>query len=597
VTLGRLLLLSLLLFAAGLGLRDPWPADEPRFALIAHDMVLSGNWLIPRVGGEAYSDKPPLFMWLVAGAYALIGNLRIASLLPSLLAGLGVLLLVYDLARRLWGPRSASLAGLLLVLTVQFTMQARTAQIDALISFWTTLGIYGLLRHLLLGPHWRWYFVAWFAMGLGIITKGVGFLPMLMLLPWAAVRVRWPERLPRITGPVGWWWLGPLLMLLAVALWLVPMLAHVAASGSAELAAYRDDILLRQTAQRYARAWHHIQPFWYYAVEVIPWAWAPFSLLLPSLAPAWWRRLKTGDAATWLLLGWVACVLVFFSVTPGKRHVYILPALPALALAAAPLLDELLQRRGVRRVAFAVVAAVAIAGVASILWVRAQADVWGFDLRHVVVVMATLAVALVLAALRIGAPAALVLLIIGCWQIYGWWAAPLMNGARSGLDLMARVEEATPAESVLGLAGWKEQFLLQAHRPVVHFGFRREAAAEARDAAAWLGQKPGRRLLIGEDQMPPCFDPAAGEPLGQRHRRDWRLVGPQALTGACAQYRPLHVRHYDPARGSVLAAGEGEPDAAADEAGAGEARDDPNAFPGKQQAGAADQNRVRAVGE
>jgi 4-amino-4-deoxy-L-arabinose transferase-like glycosyltransferase len=58
-----------LFVATGLGLRDPWPADEPRFALVARDMVASGDWLFPRVGGDFYSDKPPVYFWLLAAAY------------------------------------------------------------------------------------------------------------------------------------------------------------------------------------------------------------------------------------------------------------------------------------------------------------------------------------------------------------------------------------------------------------------------------------------------------------------------------------------------------------------------------------------------
>src|SRR5437879_12303120 len=95
------LLFALVILGAGIGLRDPWPADEPRFALSAKQMVASGNWLIPHRGSELYSDKPPTFMALQAAAYAVTGNWRVAFLLPSLLAALGTLLLVYDLARRL----------------------------------------------------------------------------------------------------------------------------------------------------------------------------------------------------------------------------------------------------------------------------------------------------------------------------------------------------------------------------------------------------------------------------------------------------------------------------------------------------------------
>ena len=49
-----LLSLGLLVLGAGLGLRDPWPADEPRFALVAKQMVESGQWLFPFRGGEIY---------------------------------------------------------------------------------------------------------------------------------------------------------------------------------------------------------------------------------------------------------------------------------------------------------------------------------------------------------------------------------------------------------------------------------------------------------------------------------------------------------------------------------------------------------------
>jgi 4-amino-4-deoxy-L-arabinose transferase-like glycosyltransferase len=106
-----LLGLGLLLIATGIGLRDPWPADEPRFALIARDMVLSGDWQLPRVAGDIYADKPPLFFWLIALGLQASDSLRFAFLLPSLLSALGCVLLVYDLARRLWNRETGRLAG------------------------------------------------------------------------------------------------------------------------------------------------------------------------------------------------------------------------------------------------------------------------------------------------------------------------------------------------------------------------------------------------------------------------------------------------------------------------------------------------------
>ena len=53
-----------IIIGSGIGSRDPWPADEPRFASIARDMVATGEWLFPRVGGDLYQDKPPMFFWM-----------------------------------------------------------------------------------------------------------------------------------------------------------------------------------------------------------------------------------------------------------------------------------------------------------------------------------------------------------------------------------------------------------------------------------------------------------------------------------------------------------------------------------------------------
>ena len=96
--------------------------------------------------------------------------------------------MVVDLVRRLHGQRIAWHAGVALGVTVLFVLQARTAQIDMVLTFWTMLSTYGLLRHALLGPSLPWWLVGWAAAGFGVITKGVGFLPLLMLQNLWAVR-------------------------------------------------------------------------------------------------------------------------------------------------------------------------------------------------------------------------------------------------------------------------------------------------------------------------------------------------------------------------------------------------------------------------
>lgn len=544
--------LYLLLVATGIGLRDPWPADEPRFALIARDMLASGDWLLPRVGGDMYADKPPLYFWLMASSLAATQSLRIGFLLPSFLAGLGCVLLVYDLGRRLWSRETGLAAGIALLLTLQFVWQVRQAQVDASLCFWTTLGLYGLLRHLLLGPQWRWYVIGWAAAGLGVITKGVGFLPLLVLFPY--VLLRRPEWSPRLRTPASaGWLLGPLAFVLAVSVWLVPML--LAAASDPGVAEYRDEILFRQTLDRYADAWHHRKPFWYFLVKVIPVLWLPLTALLPWLLPRWRQALRGGDLRIALLLAWIVLVVLFFSASSGKRGVYVLPAVPALALACAPYLRELAAQRPVQRFIFLIaslIGAVCAAG-AAYLYVRADKrarllDLYDLDLLGPLVLIAAVVLAVCLIArarrgfLAFGGAICVVLLVVS------YWVNPAMNAVRSGEAFARHLEQAADPQRELGLVAFKEQYLLHIHRPVVHFGHARwrEGEQEAADAARWLSEDASRQLLVSEAVRAMCFSEAAARALEVANRTQWYLVTGAADPACVARGRPQPVYRYVP---------------------------------------------------
>jgi 4-amino-4-deoxy-L-arabinose transferase-like glycosyltransferase len=534
--------LALWLLAVGYGLRDPWPADEPRFALIGRDMVESGRWLLPHRGPELYAEKPPVFLWLQAAAYALTGHTRMAFLLPSLLAGLLTLGLVFDLARRLHGRRIAVLACTLLLLSVQFTLQARTAQIDMVLVALTTLGLYGLLRHVMLGPAWGWYALAGLACGVGVITKGTGFLPLLILIPHAYARWRGYRRLAPIERGGRRWALAPLGLLLPILAWALPLLYFAAQPGAGELAAYRDDLLLRQTVTRYTNAWMHVKPFWYYLVEVVPVLWLPGIALLPWAVPAWRRRIGRGDGRPLLLLGFVALVLLFFSASPGKRGVYILPALPALVLALAPLLPGLLKQRRVQDLLWLLALGIAALLGTGAAWallgeprfaarIEQQNGVAPWDWLLGVGAFGLIAALLLW---RRGA-AAFATLMLAVWSGYGLFGYPQMNPARSGAALMRRVDERLPANAELGLVGAPEQFLLQGVGAVRAFGFRAPLEQQRAAAFAWLVQGRSRFLLLQRNALEPCIDRAGAAELGWSNRRHWYLVPAAALRPQCTR--------------------------------------------------------------
>ena len=542
-----LAVLAIFSLCAGLGMRDPSPPDEPRFVLAARDMVQSGQWLFPHRGSELYPEKPPVFMWLQAASYRILGDWEVAFLLPSLLASLLTLALTWDLARRLWHRRMGDYAVAALFVCLQFGLQAKRGQIDMVLVAMTTLSLWALLRHLLQGPDWRMLWLGMFAAGLGTVTKGVGFLPMLVLPPWLALR--WsPRAPPPLQRGHGWRWALAIAAFAAgTAVWLAPMLATVWQSQDPALRQYARELLFKQTGTRYADAWHHVQPVWYY-LQVIATLWLPGALLLPWLLPAWRRRLRRIDPRLWLLLGWSALVLLFFSLSPGKREVYIFPMLPALCVAAAPLLPGLLRRAGVRRVLCGYLLCLGLAACLFPLaalagwspWAHtlaAQRDIDPATLQAFLLWLLGLGLA-ILATVpwarprRIGS--AVVLATVAIWVAYGVGLAPTLDADSSSRELMQRVAQRIGPRAELGMVAWREQNMLQSDRPVTDFGFKRPWHAQWNDASPWLLARPRHRwLFVLDEAVGPCVDRSRSVPIGRSNRKSWVLVPASALTPGC----------------------------------------------------------------
>lgn len=550
-----------LLILAGYGLRDPWPADEPRFASIARDMVATGEWLIPRAGGDLYQDKPPLHFWMMAVAYSVIGSLRWAFLLPSMLASLGTLLLVYDIAKRLHGREAGLFAAVTLACTLHFTITTRGAQIDATLIFFCTLALWAFLRHWLIAPSFGLVIVGGLAAGLGVMDKAVGFLTLLIWpLAW------WLLRKPAVFGasasgersPAHWRYGFTALsaFILVLAAWLVPMLMYVANSGSAELAAYRDELLFQQTVTRYTAAWHHLRPWYYFLVEVVPVLWLPFSLLLWWLIPRWRRDFSLRRVETVLPLLWAVAVVVFFSLSPGKRGVYILPALPALALAASAHLPDLYRRVGVQRASLGLAAVLVVPAVLLVLGRLASIDrierVWSeIELEQTwpVISFAVGAVLLwVLASWR--KPLLAWPLVLACLTVHwGLFIAPQINAERSASGFVKSMLEQAPRGKELGLVGYKEQFLLYLDREIINFGHARwrEGNAEAEDASRWLAaDRVNRVLLVPEHLLAPCFKENTRRLAGESSDDLWWFVEGLPQRECIARGNPSKVIRYQP---------------------------------------------------
>ena len=539
-----LLGLTFLFIGAGIGLRDPWPADEPRFVLIARQMLASGDWLIPHRGIEIYSHKPPLFMWIQAAMQALFGSARAGFLLPALFSAIVMLWLTHDLARRLWGDAVARRAGLLLLALPQFVLLGRSGQIDPVLCLWVTLGFYGFCRHALVDGRAVWLIGGSLAMGLGIITKGVGFLPLL-LLPWVwyARSTGWDHLVGKNRPGFPWAGLLAALFFLApVIIWAGAIQWLVTSTGDPDLVAYRNDLFFHQTLDRYAGKAYHPQPWWYYLVKVIPVFWLPVVLMLPALVPRWRAALGVRDARILLPLGWIVLVVLFFSISGGKRGIYLAPLLPAVALVAAPFLGDILARPRWRaagyRFALGLALLALVVGVGVTLFPTAKVEATTALLGHnpllLLIVTGMVAVPLVLMFGKKRGGSAYLAVFAVLWMVYGLLAYPLFNSDRSGGRIMDAVGQHIKTEESVGLVGWKEQMMLQAPMDVQDFGFSRDLEQQAESAVVWLAEAPTqRRVLIPLGVAVDCLDYASGIRLGFVHGRDWILIDSSAIR-ACS---------------------------------------------------------------
>jgi len=326
-----LLVLALgLLWGLALGARALWGPDEGRYVEIPREMVVTGNYVTPRLNGVKYFEKPPLFYWLEAGAIRLFGLQEWAMrLVPGLMA-LGGCLAVYAAGRRLWGRRAGLLAAAALATSPLYYFLGNAINLDMAVSVLLTVALLAFLvavdepegssgtsgrRNLF----WAFYL----ALALATLTKGlIGIIiPGMIIFVWMVLLGEWRllARMRLISGTV---------LFLIVA---VPWHLLVARENPEWLYYYFvHEHFLRYTTKLHDR----YEPPWFFLPillgGLIPWT-AFLVQAVRGALPASWRERRESRIELFLVL-WAVLVVGFFSLSDSKLIPYILPAVPPLAL-------------------------------------------------------------------------------------------------------------------------------------------------------------------------------------------------------------------------------------------------------------------------
>ena len=403
--------------AAFVSMRDA-PLDnraEERCWQVVRGMVGSGDWLLPRYDGEIRLQKPPLAYWLGATVSTVAGEPTLFALrLPSLAAGVALLLVVFAWGRSLGGPRLGLAAAACLVAMESFFALSRRGVAEMELALFTTLALFAFdraLREPGLGP--RALFGV--ALGLALLAKASAAL-MIVALPIVVVLTARRLWLRALAPRNGAW----LLAALAIgAAWYVVILLTVPDAWELLRAYLLKPLGVDEDAAGTSAA--HDRPVWYH-LKTLTSAALPALLLLPWLV----RRARAGRLARdeprlrwlWIVL---ATDFVAFSLLPQKQKHYMLPLLPLLALLLADGAlarareDEAAFARLVRRLGFVAAAVVAAGTIGFVLWQLSL----GLAAPQAAAIAATgLAAAVpLLAAARRGRPAQVAGACVGAWLV------------------------------------------------------------------------------------------------------------------------------------------------------------------------------------
>lgn len=311
--------------------------DEGRNAEKAREILVLNDWVTPHENFHPVLDKPIFYYWLIALAYRILGVSEWTARLPSALAALACLGVIYGFVRHRWNFWTAQWSVLILLSSLGYFILARVVIFDmnltlflalALCSFYqaahaehlTARRSYSLLLYVSLA-------VATLIKGLiGVILPGmVIFFYLLITKQWSILR-----RIYLVPGAI--------LFLALVVPWY--LMADAANPGYLRYYLW-DEHFGRFTGADFNRS----QP-WYYFVWVGMLSFIPWTMLVPFVAGHYQK--KAFDDKTIFISLWFVLPFLFFSASDSKLPHYILPVLPALSILTAAALVNRYAESGSR---------------------------------------------------------------------------------------------------------------------------------------------------------------------------------------------------------------------------------------------------------
>ncbi|KRP77316.1 MULTISPECIES: glycosyltransferase family 39 protein [Pseudomonas] len=336
-----LLLLAALLFFFALGNHELQGSTEARVSGIAMAMHLDNDWVVPRLFREPFLEKPPLSLWLDAGAIRLFGASTGAVRLASAFAGLFSVMLLYGMLRRFGRPQTLAFSAALILATMaSYWGNVRGVGEDSLLSLGVTaalLGFYQAVRPEREGSStWAW---ALFTAGMVIATLSKGVLglamPGIVIFVYLLSTSLMDKRL-RLGD-----WLKPALFTLLALVPLLIWLGFLFQRGGMQAVG---EVLWTNSVGRFSGSFveaGHYEPFYYYLAK-LPEAFLPWNILV-YLGLWHFRKSLVRNRYRLFFSVWLVAQFTLLTLASSKRTVYLMALTPAAAVLAAEYARVLLE--------------------------------------------------------------------------------------------------------------------------------------------------------------------------------------------------------------------------------------------------------------
>lgn len=314
---------------------DLWNPDEPRYAQVAREMVQRRDWILMHLNGKVYTDKPPLFFWLIGlSSFLWQGFTSFSVRFPSAVFGTLTVLATFIIGKNLFSSKVGFLSGLILATSGQFAYLSTRANMDTTLTFFITTSLFFFYKWYKESLPMRSFSIFGFYIGMALATlvKGpIGFiLPLLIVLVCLSILRDWNGiKKMRLL-------LGMMICFTLILLWYFPAFLK----GGEK---FIRDTLILHTTDRFAKGWSHVRPVYYYFYN-FPIDFSPWIIFFPgALAYLFSKEGGHQRKENLFIFVWFVVIFLFFSISKGKRGLYLLPLFPSVSLMIGKLWDDFIS--------------------------------------------------------------------------------------------------------------------------------------------------------------------------------------------------------------------------------------------------------------